>query len=218
VRKLAERSRKLTAQVTGMIGESSARVKAGVTLAKNAGVSLDGIIKDVEAVSSLIQRVAVSAAKQTESSTVVLEALQKVSDAVRTNLTEMQEVSRGAEFTSVEVTKLDALVGQLNEVVGQYRLVESEDASDEVTGEILAPTPLPPRNAPAASSAFMRPLPSRPAASADAPAARGGLAPLPASALDELEASGEIPAGGDAAGDDANSILAAEADPDKDAA
>lgn len=218
VRKLAERSRKLTAQVTGMIGESSARVKAGVTLAKNAGVSLDGIIKDVEAVSSLIQRVAVSAAKQTESSTLVLEALQKVSDAVRTNLTEMQEVSRGAEFTSVEVTKLDALVGQLNEVVGQYRLIESVDASDEVTGEMLAPTPLPSRNVSSASSAFMRPLPARPVGIAEIPAARGGLAPLPAAALDDLAASDDDLAEGEATEGDANSILAAEADPDKDAA
>ncbi|NUM89709.1 MAG: methyl-accepting chemotaxis protein, partial [Bdellovibrionales bacterium] len=46
VRKLAERSRKLTGEVTGHINESSTRVKAGVNLAKTAGHSLEGIIKD----------------------------------------------------------------------------------------------------------------------------------------------------------------------------
>src|SRR6185295_6122577 len=121
VRKLAERARKLTAEVTALIGESNGRVKAGVGLARNAGVSLDGIIKDVEAVASLIQRIASAATKQTESSTVVLDFMQKVSNAVRTNLTEMEGVTHATELTAGEVSKLDALVSQLNEVVGQFR-------------------------------------------------------------------------------------------------
>jgi len=128
VRKLAERARKLTAEVTSLINESNGRVKAGVGLARGAGVSLDGIIKDVEAVSSLIQRIASAAAKQTESSTVVLEFMQRVSESVRTNLTEMEGVTRSTELTSGEVAKLDALVGQLNQVVGQFRL--DEEGSD----------------------------------------------------------------------------------------
>lgn len=122
VRKLAERARKLTGEVTSLMSESGSRVKAGVTLAKNAGVSLDGIIKDVEAVSSLIQRIAASSVKQTESSALVLEFMQKVSDSVRSNLREMKEVSRATELTSMEVQKLDSLVGQLNQIVGQFRL------------------------------------------------------------------------------------------------
>lgn len=122
VRKLAERARKMTGEVTSLMAESDARVKAGVTLAKNAGISLDGIIKDVEAVSSLIQRIAASSAKQTESSAHVLDFMQKVAGSVRTNLDEMKEVSRVSELTAMEVQKLDALVGQLNQIVGQFRL------------------------------------------------------------------------------------------------
>lgn len=159
VRKLAERARKLTGEVTHLIGESSGRVKAGVTLAKTAGVSLDGIIKDVEAVSSLIQRIAASATKQAESSATVLEFMQKVSQGVRANLNDMQEVTRATELTSFEVTKLDALVSQLNQIVGQFRLAQgqpqplnsdpseqqieamivSEAQDPEVTKEILRP-------------------------------------------------------------------------------
>ncbi len=130
VRKLAERARKLTAEVTSLIGESNGRVKAGVGLARAAGVSLDGIIKDVEAVSSLIQRIASAASKQTESSTVVLEFMQRTAESVRSNLTEMEGVTRSAELTSVEVSKLDALVGQLNEVVGQFRLERERSGED----------------------------------------------------------------------------------------
>jgi methyl-accepting chemotaxis protein len=137
VRKLAERARKLTGEVTGLMGESSARVKAGVNLAKGAGVSLDGIIKDVEAVSSLIQRIAASASKQTESSTLVVEFMQKVSDAGRKNLTQMQDVSRATEFTAIEVGKLDSLVSQLNQIVGQFR-IEAESPTNETIENMLA--------------------------------------------------------------------------------
>jgi methyl-accepting chemotaxis protein len=122
VRKLAERARKLTAEVTALIGESSGRVKAGVGLARAAGVSLDGIIKDVEAVVSLIQRIASASSKQTESSTVALEFMQKVAEAVRSNLSEMEGVTRATESTANEVLRLNELVNQLNEVVGQFRL------------------------------------------------------------------------------------------------
>jgi methyl-accepting chemotaxis protein len=122
VRKLAERARKLTGEVTGLIGESSGRVKAGVGLARAAGISLDGIIKDVEAVVSLIQRIASASAKQTESSTVALDFMQKVAEAVRANLTEMEVVTKATESTSNEVLRLNSLVSQLNEVVGQFRL------------------------------------------------------------------------------------------------
>ena len=131
VRKLAERSRKLTGEVTSLIGQSSVRVKAGVDLAKAAGVSLDGIIKEIEAVASLIQRIAASATKQTESSTLVLEFMQKVSSGVRTSLLEMQEVTRATEFTSFEVSKLDALVTQLNRIVGQFKLEIARNESDK---------------------------------------------------------------------------------------
>jgi methyl-accepting chemotaxis protein len=118
VRKLAERSRKLTAEVTTHIGESSNRVAAGVSLAKGAGISLDGIIKDVEAVASLIQRIAASASKQSESSSQILDFMQRVSANVRTNLNALREVNRSAELTSQEVLRLDALVNQLNSIVG----------------------------------------------------------------------------------------------------
>ncbi|HEY8278160.1 MAG TPA: methyl-accepting chemotaxis protein [Bdellovibrionota bacterium] len=122
VRKLAERARKLTGEVTGLITESSTRVKAGVGLARAAGVSLDGIIKDVEAVVSLIQRIASASAKQTESSTVALEFMQKVSESVRQNQQDMEGVTKATEYTVIEVSKLDVLVTQLNNVVAQFRL------------------------------------------------------------------------------------------------
>ncbi|MGZ3704802.1 MAG: methyl-accepting chemotaxis protein, partial [Bdellovibrionota bacterium] len=140
VRKLAERARKLTSEVTGLVGESSGRVKAGVGLARAAGVSLDGIIKDVEAVVSLIQRIASASAKQTESSTVALEFMQKVAEAVRLNLEEMEGVTKATESTANEVLRLNALVGQLNEVVGQFRLDENlvaQNSAVETETELL---------------------------------------------------------------------------------
>lgn len=175
VRKLAERARKLTGEVTSLMGESGVRVKAGVVLAKGAGVSLDGIIKDVEAVASLIQRIAASASKQTESSTIVLEFMQKVSDAVRTNLTEMQEVTRATEFTTIEVTKLDSLVNQLNQVVGQFRIDDTNQPQENIDLMI------------AQVGAGQRAAGSPPAAPGPG-AARAvpvGLAPMPQAALDD---------------------------------
>lgn len=171
VRKLAERARKLTAEVTHLIGESNGRVKAGVGLARAAGVSLDGIIKDVEAVSSLIQRIASAASKQTESSTVVLEFMQRTAESVRSNLTEMENVARSAELTTAEVTKLDALVGQLNQVVGQFRLELDQGQVDELLG-------------------FAEPDSS---AAPEAPAGIAPLPPAPPPAPDELGTSPDVP-------------------------
>jgi methyl-accepting chemotaxis protein len=122
------------------MNESGVRVKAGVSLAKGAGISLDGIIKDVEAVSSLIQRIAAASSKQAESSSVVLEFMQKVSDNVRTNLAEMQEVTKATEFTALEVNKLDSLVTQLNQVVNQFQVAEAANIPDE-PGSGVAPLP-----------------------------------------------------------------------------
>lgn len=122
VRKLAERTRKLTGEVNDLITETSDRVKVGSELARGAGVALDGIIKDVEAVSSLIQRIASASTKQTESSTRLLGAIQKVNTAVRDNLSSMQGVTRSAEVVGTEVQSLEGMVGQLNSLVNQFRL------------------------------------------------------------------------------------------------
>ena len=146
VRKLAERARKLTGEVTSLMNESGGRVKVGVTLAKNAGVSLDGIIKDVEAVASLIQRIAASANKQTESSALVLDFMQKVSEAVRTNLVDMKEVSKATELTSAEAQKLDSLVNQLNQIVGQFRLADDALESAAAASREFEIGPLPTAN------------------------------------------------------------------------
>jgi methyl-accepting chemotaxis protein len=166
VRKLAERARKLTGEVTGLMNESGMRVKAGVSLAKGAGVSLDGIIKDVEAVSSLIQRIAAASSKQAESSSMVLEFMQKVSANVRTNLAEVQEVTKSTEQTTIEVNKLDSLVSQLNQVVHQFQVAE-----EELTGTLDLPA------APEGAESAGAVLADEDTLSFERPA---GLAPLPA--------------------------------------
>lgn len=142
VRKLAERSRRLTGEITNLIRESNFRVKSGVELAKNAGVSLDGIIKDVEAVSSLIQRIAAGASKQAESSANLVEGMRSVTDGVRTNLDEMQQVIQAAEHTTNEVRKLDSLVADLNQIVGYFKSnTELPKENPETT--VVAPPPMP---------------------------------------------------------------------------
>ena len=185
VRKLAERARKLTGEVSSLMGESGARVKAGVSLARGAGVSLDGIIKDVEAVASLIQRIAVSSSKQTESSTLVLEFMEKVSGAGRNNLTEMQEVTKATEFTSLEVSKLDSLVGQLKQVVGQFRLADTVAIQDSIDNLIAS---MENSNQPSEGRTGIAAMPEVP----EEPPIQG-LAPLPAAAMAEMQEIGPTP-------------------------
>lgn len=128
VRKLAERSRTLTVEVTDLIGEVGSRVKTGNSLARGAGVALDGIIKDVEAVASLIQRIAAASTKQTESSSRLLESIQSVNQAVRQNLSSMLRVSQGTEVAQSEVEKLDGMMSQLDQIVHQFKLMEYQSA------------------------------------------------------------------------------------------
>ncbi|MCO5143559.1 MAG: methyl-accepting chemotaxis protein [Oligoflexia bacterium] len=193
VRKLAERSRKLTGEVNALIGESSGRVKAGVNLAKTAGVSLDGIIKDVEAVVSLIQRIAASASKQTESSSIVLNFVQKISEGVRLSLKEMEEVTNASELTSLEVTRLNSLVGQLNQIVGQFKFgigIDVSNRNDRISrneGDMDSEDTLP----------IIEP-------GLDTPASHSGLAPLLSGSDIESEEqeSEDSQAYADAAGED----------------
>ncbi len=140
VRKLAERSRKLTGEVNGHINESSTRVKAGVTLAKTAGHSLEGIIKDVEAVSSLIQRVAASAGKQADASSVLRDGMIKVNESVRQNLQDVEAVTGATESTQQEVEKLRSLVDRLNAIVGKFHFGDREDSEIPPNGIVPIPS------------------------------------------------------------------------------
>jgi hypothetical protein len=122
VRKLAERSKGLTGEVTELINEVNSRVKIGSSLAKGAGTALDGIIKDVEAVSSLIQRIATASTKQTESSSRLLLAIQNVNKSVRQSLNSLLRVGRGSEMTADEVRKLLGMVARLTDAIKQFKL------------------------------------------------------------------------------------------------
>ncbi len=122
VRKLAARTGKLTGEVNDLISETSERVKVGSELARGAGVALDGVIKDVEAVASLIQRIANASTKQAESSSRFLDAIQKINSAVRDNLGSMQFVTRGAEVVDQEIQNLEGMVSRLNNLVNQFHL------------------------------------------------------------------------------------------------
>lgn len=131
VRKLADRSKGLTVEVTDLISEVGARVKVGNELARGAGLALDGIIKDVEAVASLIQRIAAASSKQTESSSRLLESIQAVNQAIRFNLNSMQKVGRNAEVSGAEMEKLENMMNQLARVVQQFRLMNYEEPIQE---------------------------------------------------------------------------------------
>lgn len=127
VRKLAERSKKLTGEINTLMSEQQDRVLSGSNLAKNAGSSLDGIIKDVGAVTSLIQRIAAASAKHVETSAKLVSAMHTVSGSVRANAHEAQEVVRSSEHSNAEMHKLTTLVQDLSEVVGRFHLGVSLD-------------------------------------------------------------------------------------------
>jgi methyl-accepting chemotaxis protein len=134
VRKLAEHTKRLILEVNSLVAEQRNRVRTGADLAKNAGISLDGIIKDVEAVSSLIQRIAAAATKQVENSSTLVSNMSKTSEVMRVNSSEAAVIAKNTEMVSSQVQKLNTLVEDLTDSLTSYgvRSVREEGTATRI--------------------------------------------------------------------------------------
>jgi len=129
VRKLAERTQRATQEVGRSIGDiqsgttlavgeitkGSARVAQGVTLAGEAGKSLDDIAAASEAVSGMVRSIAAASEEQSAASEQITRSLETISAATR-------ETSLGSSQAADAAGQLSRQAERLQSLVGKFKL------------------------------------------------------------------------------------------------
>ena len=129
VRKLAERTRRATQEISEMIraiqNETRGAVQAmeigvdevvhGSDKASDSGKALEQILLRINQVSLQINQVASAAGEQTSATQDISSTMHQITDVV-------ERTSRGAQETTSAANQLSALAGQLDRIVGQFKV------------------------------------------------------------------------------------------------
>jgi methyl-accepting chemotaxis protein len=118
VRQLAQRSAAAAREIKQMIASSAERVDAGGTLASSAGDRMQGIVEQVQRVSTLVSEIAGATAEQTR-------GIGQVNDAVAQLDQGTQQNSALAEESAAAAESLRQQSHRLAEAVARFRLAEA---------------------------------------------------------------------------------------------
>ncbi|MGA2193209.1 MAG: methyl-accepting chemotaxis protein, partial [Nitrospirota bacterium] len=133
VRKLAERTTKATKEIAGMIksiqddtkiavsamDEGSREVEEGVSLAREAGNSLEKIMERVNKVTEMVQRIAAASEQQSTASEDISVSVENIAGVIKQNAGAAQETSKAAQ----EITGLGR---ELEGLVSRFRINATE--------------------------------------------------------------------------------------------
>ncbi|WP_319245175.1 methyl-accepting chemotaxis protein [uncultured Propionivibrio sp.] len=129
VRKLAERTRKATTEISAMIGSIQNETREAVTAmetgveevargsqkAEESGAALARILDQIHAVATQINQVAKAAQEQTQVTQDISQNMHQITGIVARTANGAQETTRAAD-------QLSALAGELNGIVGQFKV------------------------------------------------------------------------------------------------
>ena len=129
VRKLAERTAQATAEIGAMIGAiqrevgravtsmdmATGKVEAGVTLSARAGTALQKIIKAVNELQAMVERIAGATGEMTESSDRINQDIERIASV-------SHEISVTSDHTNQAAGELSSMSASLQEVVRGFRL------------------------------------------------------------------------------------------------
>jgi len=123
VRALAHRSSEAAMEINALIGESSVQVKNGVDLVNKAGNALDSIVEQVSEVSNLVSELAHDSVQQAGELEEINSSVSQVNQVTQETTAMVQETKRTCE-------DLNGYAGQLDRLVGQFKLLRQNDFSD----------------------------------------------------------------------------------------
>jgi methyl-accepting chemotaxis protein len=129
VRKLAERTRKATTEISEMIKSIQSETQGAVVAmetgvgevthgsekASESGKALENILSQINDVSTQINQVAAAAEEQTAATEEISNNMYKITEVV-------SRTSQGAKETTQAADKLSALAGDLDRIVGQFKV------------------------------------------------------------------------------------------------
>lgn len=110
VRDLAQRSAGLAREIKGFIGASLAEVDRGTVLVGDAGIAIEEIVYNVEAVRQLIADIARASGEQSSAVTEINGALAHMEDSTQKNAALVEEVAAAATSLKVQADSLVAVV------------------------------------------------------------------------------------------------------------
>ncbi|HXG30708.1 MAG TPA: methyl-accepting chemotaxis protein [Thermodesulfobacteriota bacterium] len=126
VRKLAERTAKATSEIGEMIGAiqnevqkaissmdvGTKRVGVGVDLAMQAGISLDTIVRSVNALQTMVQQIASATEEMSTVSDQISGDIETIASVSRETSTSSEQVAQASADLAMLATKLGGIVGQ----------------------------------------------------------------------------------------------------------
>ncbi|MGC3999646.1 MAG: methyl-accepting chemotaxis protein [Anaeromyxobacter sp.] len=103
VRKLAERSQKAAAEITGLSGTS-------VAVAEKAGGLLSRILPDVQRTAELVQEITAASREQDNGAAQITKAIQQLDQVIQQNASSAEETSATAEELTAQASHLQATI------------------------------------------------------------------------------------------------------------
>ncbi len=112
VRSLAHRSAKAANETTMLIGDSLKEVADGVKTANTTAGELAEIIKGVQGISEIINRIHAASGEQNKYSVSIKKELDNINDHTRANAASAQEVASSANELSAQAVQLQKLISR----------------------------------------------------------------------------------------------------------
>lgn len=124
VRNLAQRSAQAAKEIEGLIGESVSQVNAGTSLVKNAGNTMEEIVRSVSHVRDIMAEIASASDEQSRGITQVSLAISEMDSTTQQNAALVEESAAAADSLAEQAILLA-------QAVAVFRLSEDEGATDE---------------------------------------------------------------------------------------
>jgi methyl-accepting chemotaxis protein len=138
VRSLAQRSATAAKEIKGLIHDSTQKVRAGSALVDTSGKTLEEIVASVRRVTDIIAEISAASQEQSQGIDQVNRAVAQMDNVTQSTAAQTEQVSATAQ-------SLAAQAGQLETLVGRFKLDESARPR-----AIVVPPPAAPVTAPAA--------------------------------------------------------------------
>src|SRR5262249_19703969 len=148
---LAQRSAMAAREIKTLIQDSVQKVESGSSLVNRSGQTLDEIVASVKRVMDIIAEIASASSEQSQGIDQVNRAVSQMDQAVQSNAAHTEELSSPARA-------LDTQAGELQSLVGQFRLEQGGGRPRPAAAPAPRPrpaAPVVPRRRPAAGAALV---------------------------------------------------------------
>jgi methyl-accepting chemotaxis protein len=122
VRALAQNSANAASHIKNLIGSSATQVAKGVELVGEAGAALDRIVRQVQTIAGLAQRISVATEDQAKNMAQISEAVREMDQMTQQNAAMAEESTAASRSLAGEAMSMSSLVGRFSFSAGHDRM------------------------------------------------------------------------------------------------